>query len=184
MSLLELEDSVVRVTPFISSAKAGSEAVYTLEWEQDFLLKILREKTEMSTQLRSVLTNSVLRKLIDIDSTNSKSKYITLLRAFAVDGVIDDVEKKVLREYRVNHSIDGATHERGLGVLGWTEEEFQAGRKQGSLNQSLQTLLVKLERMLDRQDEDEKEVVQEILLSIRKDQQQEQKKEQAETKAS
>ena len=165
MSLLELEDYMIRVEPFVSIVIAEDETVHTLEWDQEYLLKILREKSELSTQLRSVLTNSVLRKLVDIDKANSKSKYITLLRAFAIDGVIDDVEKNVLTQYKENHSIDDATHARGLAALGWTEEDFKRGRKQNSLTQSLKILQEKLVKMIES---NEHEDIKKIILSVRK----------------
>jgi hypothetical protein len=167
MSLLQLEDSVVHVKPFMSSAKAGSTTVCTLEWDQKFLIKILREKSEMSAQLRNVLTNSVMRKLLDIDVTNSRSKYITLLRAFAVDGVIDKLEKEVLLQYKVNHNIDAATHARGLAILGWTEEEFKRGRKERTMVTSLKSLQRKMEGMMERHLQED---VDEIIQNLRKEQ--------------
>lgn len=167
MSLLELEGSSQgHVEPFMASVVAGSEAVSTLEWDQSFLLDILKEKSEVSQQLRSVLTNSVMRKLIGMDKTNNKSKYITLLRAFAVDGVIDDMERRVLNEYKKNHEIDAATHERGLAALGWTEEEFQLGRKKVSFLKSLRSLHDKVAAWKDKSDIDD---VNEILESIGKE---------------
>ena len=156
---------MIRVEPFVSIVIAEDETVHTLEWDQEYLLKILREKSELSTQLRSVLTNSVLRKLVDIDKANSKSKYITLLRAFAIDGVIDDVEKNVLTQYKENHNIDDATHARGLAALGWTEEDFKRGRKQNSLTQSLKILQEKLVKMIES---NEHEDIKKIILSVRK----------------
>lgn len=147
LSLLELEDSVVRLKPFISSVRAGSNSsVITLEWDHDYLLKILGEKSELSTQLRSVLTNSVIQKLIDMDQTNSKTKYINLLEAFAVDGVIDRLEKGVLNEYRKNHNIDDSTHRKGLAAIGWTPEDFERGKKSSSVSflKSLRDFRLKL----------------------------------------
>lgn len=167
MSLLELEDSVVRAKPFVSSARAGTQTLLTLEWEQSFLLDILREKTEMSAQLRSVLTNSVMRKLIDIDESNSKSKYITLLRAFAVNGTIGELEKKVLLQYKLNHDISEDVHARGLEVLGWSEAEFLAGHKEVTLAQSLQNLQNKMAGIMERKEQDD---VNDIIQNIRKEQ--------------
>jgi hypothetical protein len=168
MSLLELEDPKrSHVEPFLSMVIAENETVRTIEWEQKFLLQILREKSEVSQQLRSVLTNSVMRKLIDMDKTNNKSKYITLLRAFAVDGVIDDVEKRVLFEYKKNHNIDAATHARGLAALGWTEEEFQLGHKKVSFVESLKSLQSKVSKWKDL---NESEDINKILESIRNEQ--------------
>ena len=157
---------MIRVEPFVSTVIAEDETVHTLEWDQEYLLKVLREKSELSTQLRSVLTNSVLRKLVDIAEVQSKSKYITLLEAFAADGVIDDVEKTVLMEYKENHNIDDATQARGLATLGWTEEDFKRGRKQKSLTQSLIDLQEKLEKMIESKEQQED--VENMMLSIRK----------------
>jgi hypothetical protein len=171
LSLLELErgsNSYMHVQPFESMAKAGSGGtVVTLEWKHDFLISLLAEKSELSSQLRSVLTNSVMRKLIDIDKTNSKSKYITLLRAFAIDGVIDDLERSVLEEYKKNHDIDAATHERGLSMLGWSEEEFQRGRKNSSMFfiNSLNSLQKKLMGVIEQHHQDD---VDEIIVNIKK----------------
>lgn len=83
----------------------------------------------MSGALRSVLTNSVMQKLIDIGSTSAVDKYTTLLYAFGVDGVLNGLEKKVLNEYANTHGIDEATRVKCLAKVGWTPEEYQRGVK-------------------------------------------------------
>jgi hypothetical protein len=92
-------------------------------------LTILTEKSETSGALRSVLTNSVMQKLIDVGSTSAVDKYTTLLYAFGVDGALNGLEKKVLQEYAKEHGIDKETHEKCLAKMGWTPEEYRRGVK-------------------------------------------------------
>lgn len=66
-----------------------------------------------------------MQKVFSVGFTNHNSRYMTLMNAFAVDGQISPMEKKVLKEYELKHGIDKAAHDQGLEVIGWTEEEFQ-----------------------------------------------------------
>mmetsp|Transcript_24513 Transcript_24513/g.36058 ORF Transcript_24513/g.36058 Transcript_24513/m.36058 type:complete len:389 (+) Transcript_24513:61-1227(+) len=117
------------IPSFVSSATAGSERVVVLEWDQEFLLKVLTEKSEIADKLRTVLTNSVMQKLLDISSSGAKSKYFALLSAFSVDGEINSLEKEVLQDYISAHNIDEETHNEALALIGWSPNDFERGYK-------------------------------------------------------
>ena len=114
---------------FVASVFAGSETVFTLEWEQEYIIKTLRSNSELGQRLRTVLTSSLMQKVFNIGINSHNSRYLTLLSAFAVDGELSTLEKKVLGEYVLTHGIDREIHFKGLAAIGWTEEEFQQGHR-------------------------------------------------------
>jgi hypothetical protein len=117
------------VPDFVASVYAQKEPVLTLEWDQDYIVDTLNSNNELGQRLRTVLTSSVMQKVFNVGVSSHSSRYLSLLSAFAVDGQISSMEKKVLSEYVRDHGIDRATQERGLRDIGWTEEEFQQGHK-------------------------------------------------------
>jgi len=58
--------------------------------------------------------------------------YFDLLKLSVVDEITNRRERKILAKYAQVHSISTADHEALLRALGWTQEEFEAGRKQES----------------------------------------------------
>lgn len=96
---------------------------------QEYLLEILNSNSEFAHVLRTVLTQSVVQKLADVGSTNAVDKYTTLLSACAADNVVNEMEKKLLREYASSHQINETMHNACLRRIGWTPEEFHNGMK-------------------------------------------------------
>jgi hypothetical protein len=96
---------------------------------QDYLLDVLNSNSEFGHALRTVLTQSVVQKLADVGSTNAVDKYTTLLSACAADGVVNEMEKKLLRDYASSHHINEDMHNACLQNIGWTPEEFHQGMK-------------------------------------------------------
>ncbi|CAE7315752.1 unnamed protein product, partial [Symbiodinium microadriaticum] len=98
--LLEMADKVTGVEQTVPAFSATAVAVaapnetrvVAVEWDT-----ALTDKSETAEALRSVLTNSVMQKLIDVGSTSAVDKYTTLLYAFSVDGALNGLEKKLLK---------------------------------------------------------------------------------------
>lgn len=92
-------------------------------------MEVLNSNSEFAHVLRTVLTQSVVQKLADVGSTNAVDKYTTLLSACAADNVVNEMEKKLLREYASSHKINEDMHNKCLGHIGWTPDEFHKGMK-------------------------------------------------------
>lgn len=105
------------------------EDINVIEWDNEYLLSLLTSNSEISHTLRTVLTQSVIQKLVGVGGGAAVDKYTTLLSACAADGEVNVLEKKLLRDYAESHQINGDVHNQCLQRIGWTPAEFERGRK-------------------------------------------------------
>lgn len=105
------------------------EKVVVLEWDNSYLVEVLTDGSETAHSLRAVLTNSMVQKLVDIGTNGAVDKYTTMMFACASDGSFNDMEKKLLSEYAQQHGVDEEGHLHALESIGWTAEEYRAGKK-------------------------------------------------------
>ena len=88
-----------------------------------------------------------------VSKTKSLETYRSLLQALVAVKKIDLLEKKALKKFREDHSIDYKDHLSVLHELGWTEEDYYHGVKHdphdikysdNNVKESLSTMLLKV----------------------------------------
>ena len=117
------------------------------------MLDILRKENEFSNRLKSVFFESVRKKLMKVSQNKSIETYRSLLQALIAVKKIDLLEKKALKKFREDHSIDYKDHLLVLYELGWTEDDYYHGVKHNpsditysdsNVKESLSTMLWKV----------------------------------------
>lgn len=125
--------------------------VVAIEWESNFILSLLSEKgSELASALHNVLLCSVLRKLKQNVIHHNKHVYMALIEACITSGEVSKIERKAVRTFMLNHSIDYSFHLACLQHQGWTEDDWNHGKKAHDnyisdwiVSESLNTLLMK-----------------------------------------
>lgn len=141
-------------TKHVHSRGIEKNRVRCLRWDRTKLVELLEDSTDNDARglynaLKAVLSWDVVRKLkmqrhmltegrVKEPTSWSKkreeqgiSRYASILQSMLRHPESKDFHDmcEVLTKYRRIHRIDDADHRRALAKCGWTEEEFQFGKK-------------------------------------------------------
>jgi len=120
-----------------------------LVWDRTELMELLERDDSVRRSLQAAISWDVVRKLKFQRSLNSRGliqdpeqwttrqteqtqhRYVGILKNLLMHPKLLEARKPQLEKYRMIHHIDGEMHAKALETCGWTEEEFESGRKNG-----------------------------------------------------
>jgi len=112
MDLLEYDDSVKRSL----QAAISWDVVRKLKFQRSLISRGLIQDPEEWTKRRTEQT---------------QHRYASILKNLLMHPKLLEERKGQLSKYRMIHHIDDEMHAKALEACGWTEEEFESGRKNG-----------------------------------------------------
>jgi CRP-like cAMP-binding protein len=134
------------------SVVAVTDEVQLLRWDRTELMRLLELDVSLERALRAIMSWDIVSKLksqrellaggviTDVDKWTVKRKEQTLSRYKAIlqnmlshPGYLKKRQGR-LAKYREIHHVTNEEHIRSLTEMGWTEEEFKLGYKEGQLD--------------------------------------------------
>lgn len=111
------------------SYRCTSERCQTLALDRSAMHRSVKGSPQMEQAAVRAAVSDVWGKLHRVVPDMRRSAYRSMLEVALVDGGLDAAERKMLAEYRQRHKIGDDVHQDVLRDVGWTTEEFAAGRK-------------------------------------------------------
>ena len=93
------------------------------------MIEMLRREDDLAIKLRNILFASVRVKLKRFAMNSYRQAYHTLLEGCLADGIVSQIERKYLNDFRSEHNIAYEEHTKFLSELGWSLDDFQRGYK-------------------------------------------------------
>jgi CRP-like cAMP-binding protein len=130
-----------------SSTTTTDSSVILLKWDRTQLMKLLEKEKHLRNSLKASLTWDIVRKLKgqrqmlarhevpDAElwtlkrNEQNEDRYAAILRNILTHPEYMAQRKRELDKYRIIHHIDDEHHRLALLKWGWTEEEYNLGRK-------------------------------------------------------
>lgn len=108
-------------------------SVEWVEWGVEDLLRLMEEESSIQASFYSVLFGEILQTLRSSACSNKqKTKhYQSIVAAVIADGLVTAQEREVLEDYKEKLSISDEVHWKMLRDLGWTQEAWINGSKDG-----------------------------------------------------
>lgn len=110
----------------LADVKCETETVVTYYWKFKDLEK-LREDHHFASVLESCLGSDLNSKMDLVWEGEVKEKYKQLLTGAVIDGEVNEVTRKNLKNYRDLHSISELDHMIMLEELDWTMDDYVMG---------------------------------------------------------
>lgn len=138
------------------SVIANCDEVICLRWNRTELMHLLEVDKSMRRSIKAVMSWDIVSKLKsqrtllksgvipDTEQWNDKAREQTLDRYKAIlKNMLKhprylNKRKEELHKYRDIHHVDDEQHQRALAENGWTMEEFEAGSKDGQIDEDLE----------------------------------------------
>ena len=89
----------------------------------------MRKDDDLAAKLKDVLFASIRMKLKGLSINSYRQAYFSLLNGCLSDGILSQVEKKFLNDFRLDNNITIEDHTKFLEDLGWTSEDYHRGFK-------------------------------------------------------
>ena len=89
----------------------------------------MRKEDDLGLKLKTILFAAVRMKLKGLSINSYRQAYFLLLQGCLADGMLNQIEKKFLRDYRTANNVTLEEHTKFLEDLGWTSEDYQRGFK-------------------------------------------------------
>jgi hypothetical protein len=90
---------------------------------------LLQKDDDLALKLRTILFAAVRLKLKVFCINSYRQAYFSILQGCVADGLVTQIEKKFLRDFREANNISLEDHRKSLEELDWTLEDFQKGYK-------------------------------------------------------
>lgn len=141
------------VTSCCSVKAASGDNVTVVRWDRTELMRMLRYHKSIDRSLKAVMSWDIVSKLKSqrvllasgkIDDPErwtlkrreqSLARYRAILQNMLAHPKYLNKRKDKLAKYREIHKVGDADHEKALSSVGWTPAEFEAGYKEGQLDE-------------------------------------------------
>ena len=135
---------------------AESDQVVVLSWDRSELMHLMEINKNIQRALKAVMSWDIVSKLksqrallasgiiADPEEWTRKRREQTLHRYQSIlSNLLSHPEylnerKEELSKYRDIHHVDQTQHEIALKKMGWTLAEYEAGKKEGQINEDLE----------------------------------------------
>lgn len=112
-----------------NSLRAGPEGCSLIVWPIDSFISTVASDAELTSAMSSVAFDNLAEKLESSSVQADLKTYHEMLEMALCDGLVNPLEKRLLRHYRAEHGIPNDTHEEYLREMGWTAQCYDDGVK-------------------------------------------------------
>jgi CRP-like cAMP-binding protein len=137
------------------SVIANDDNVVVFRWDRTELMYLLESNKNTRRALKAVMSWDIVSKLKSQRSLVTSGiiedpeewtrkrreqtlhRYRGILRNMLTHPAYLNKRKEELSKYRDIHHIDSVEHEQALRAMGWTQAEYDAGKKEGQIDEDL-----------------------------------------------
>lgn len=114
-----------------SASVVAMSDVRELVWHFTDLNEFFDGNPKSASKIRSLLGNNLVKKVESLRTSGTLGEsYRHLLQGVLVDNEVSGPERRAIDKYRREKHITDDVHKRALHDLGWTEEEYEKGKKE------------------------------------------------------
>jgi len=121
-----LTGNMAPTTPYPRTIIAETPVEW-IEWELTDLQGLMEKETAVQASFLSILYGDIMSRVHKDRTTQGHNTYQALVAAVVADRVVEESERRFLRERQAELQITDEEHEGILAELGWTQEGFEAG---------------------------------------------------------
>ena len=130
--------SGIRISTPVTSPNGVTTSAQTtcLVWRRQQLYQALDQRPELAAAFQAAVGADLVRKLQEPTAADAESRhrlwelrYAAIVEAVLASGEASSEQRQQLAHYRATHNVGDAAHRDALRASGWSEAEFEAGRR-------------------------------------------------------
>jgi len=121
-----LAGEVTATTPYPRTIIAETPIEW-LEWEVTDLQRLMEKEKAIQASFLSIMYGDIMSRLRHDRTSQRYKTYQALVAAVVADFVVEESERKLLRDHKAHLEISDEEHAKILEELGWTVEGFESG---------------------------------------------------------
>ena len=130
--------SGIRISTPVTSPNGVTTSAQTtcLVWRRQQLYQALDQRPELAAAFQAAVGADLVRKLQEPTAADAESRhrlwelrYAAIVEAVLASGEASSEQRQQLAHYRATHNVGDAAHRDALRASGWSEAEFETGRR-------------------------------------------------------